>query len=941
MRNTRWYLAFIFGILVLGGSWFRVHAQSVYVAVDAASLSFASAHTWATLWHHGSYVQHNRLQRPAVTVQGDGEAFLTTSYEQGQERVWLVLKLSRPREVRGFLMVPLSRGGNGMRRYRFVLSEALARQHASRQARVMFYQAKVAYYRTLLSLYLPGTSWFRWQMEKAQQSAQQSAQLSTPTSQPLPKRPRIRFRGDFSHTLAFFSGGLAVSENLSLDTLLPDPRGSSSTVPIAQIRGIQTTPFDFSPHLKKQVIGVDLLSRFLPEDQYALFFPSLSGMIQNSHALASYLSRILPSDLLRGVYRTWQGFYQTQLCLHTQMLSNLVAKHPMGAVAVTGSDPYFSTGTDVAVLFHTTQPEPLLHKLQSCHTRALRTIPQARRVQGMLGSMRYSGVVSTDRRLSSYVLQLGQVLIVANSLVPIHRTVRVFLRQEKALVQCKEYLFFRRRYPLGYVGEAALLILTDTTIRRWGSPQWRIATSRRHRVAAILAALQARHLDQQPMPLHKIPWQVPGSGAWSYVGTQYRSAIYGSLSFMTPISELDLTTVTQEEAGLYRLWQQEYERQWKGTFDPIALRFVRQKLRWDIDLSVIPLIGNTAYQTWVGLFRGPQLQPQDGDPARLHLAHITVSLSPHSPLWRWADHWSEAYAHQKFSSWVGRFLSLSFLPGTFWQQWASSPQPSSVSTALFQSLPVVLTVGLRDQARCQQFMQAVQKASSRYKHFSVWTTHSFQEYTYVKIAPHPASQGRKHQTRLTIYYAITPQHMLITLSLAALKVSLQRLSRQSQQASSRPTTQMKTRATSRRVVSRIVQDNQPLHWPGKHVRLTLTRQLLQWIWMAYRDTILHHQQKRSWANLPILNEWKRRFPDKDPVAFHRQQTQRFLRCPGGGVYRWNAEWNTMESSVFGHPMQPKSPYLAASWTQQIQTILTGFTFEMQGLRSHVVLELAP
>lgn len=39
-------------------------------------------------------------------------------------------------------------------------------------------------------------------------------------------------------------------------------------------------------------------------------------------------------------------------------------------------------------------------------------------------------------------------------------------------------------------------MLSDATIRRWCGPQWRIADSRRTRAAAVLADLQAGHVEE-------------------------------------------------------------------------------------------------------------------------------------------------------------------------------------------------------------------------------------------------------------------------------------------------------------------------------------------------------------------------------------------------------------------------------------------------------------
>ena len=64
-------------------------------------------------------------------------------------------------------------------------------------------------------------------------------------------------------------------------------------------------------------------------------------------------------------------------------------------------------------------------------------------------------------------------------------------------------------------------------------------------------------------------------------------------------------------------------------------------------------------------------------------------------------------------------------------------------------------------------------------------------------------------------------------------------------------------------------------------------------------------QTHCWNNLPILNEWKRLYPDRDPVEVHRAVWGVELVCPGGGKYVWNEKFQTMESTVYGSPAAPK------------------------------------
>ena len=81
-------------------------------------------------------------------------------------------------------------------------------------------------------------------------------------------------------------------------------------------------------------------------------------------------------------------------------------------------------------------------------------------------------------------------------------------------------------------------------------------------------------------------------------------------------------------------------------------------------------------------------------------------------------------------------------------------------------------------------------------------------------------------------------------------------------------------------------------------------------------------------------------PDRDPVELHEQLWHIHLVCPGGGDYRWNDEWHTMESTVYGHPGEPKAgPSLPVSLLD-IARGNFGITFQENGLRARVELTRA-
>jgi hypothetical protein len=104
------------------------------------------------------------------------------------------------------------------------------------------------------------------------------------------------------------------------------------------------------------------------------------------------------------------------------------------------------------------------------------------------------------------------------------------------------------------------------------------------------------------------------------------------------------------------------------------------------------------------------------------------------------------------------------------------------------------------------------------------------------------------------------------------------------------------------------------------------------------DEFRSAMQSAAWGNLPILNEWKRRFPDQDPVDVHRRVWGTTLQCPGGGKYVWNEAFQTLESTAYGHPGEPKDGPSAPPAMSTFGRANFGITFEHDGLRARMILD---
>ena len=92
---------------------------------------------------------------------------------------------------------------------------------------------------------------------------------------------------------------------------------------------------------------------------------------------------------------------------------------------------------------------------------------------------------------------------------------------------------------------------------------------------------------------------------------------------------------------------------------------------------------------------------------------------------------------------------------------------------------------------------------------------------------------------------------------------------------------------------------------------------------SYAESI----RSRSWNNLPILREWHTRKGNLSELDFHTRYWNTVLICPGGGDYVWNDDYQTVESTVFGHPGQPRLPEDSKTPLSEIKQAQFGITFE--------------
>ena len=861
--------------------------------------------------------------QPYAALDGEGEAYVNGNNatpwmsNRGESPTQTIsIRAPENQAITGRLFV-VKNDLSGMVQVRFKISPAEAKP----EARQAFLTAKEQFYRDRLNRNIAGAAWFRHQLEMI---AKERGTNQSPRNNPGMNWSRNR-PPEFEDTFNLFTGGRALSENLQLDRAMAVRNGTNEgSVALTNLTGITVRQMDWKTLLHDPKPELDSLAPFIPADQHALFFPSFQALADMTDETDANGTPVLQMFEPRSEDASSRDRYQNQLCLGLTDLSRLLGPQVVASAAFTGSDPFLRVGTDVAILFEARNLPLLQASIVARQTAARTTHPGAKAVSGDIEGVHYVGVVSPDRAVCSYLASVSNVVFVTNSRKQLEYLVRTAQGKLPALSSQDEYLFFRQRYARGDEPETAFLVLSDATIRRWCGPQWRITDSRRTRAAAVLAELQAGQVDELVrgktggLDLQS-DYSAPDLGRLGLTPAGVTSATYGTLNFMTPISEIPLATVTSNEASAYERWRDGYQNNWQQFFDPIAVRFSISKQRLNTELTVMPLIMASRYNSIIAFATGAQIAPDAGDPHANALARLAFAVNNQSQPVQEAGNFVGNMApglKASFLSWLGQSVTLYADADPFWSELTAATNVNVFMEHSLARLPVGLYCEVKNSLGVAAFLTAVHAfADQSAPQMTVWQNLEYQGRPYVKISPSKLSRQSGPSDNWVVYYAVTPDSLTVTLSEDLLKRALAR--------------QIAQTSTNAPVVSGVKS------WLGRSLGLQMDRKFIDVLIKAMQDDYQTHLQMLAWNNLPILNEWKRLYPDKDPVKLHEQLWGVKLLCPGGGTYVWNDQWHTMESTVFGHPGEPKSG--TASLFPGMTDANLGITFENQGLSAKGIM----
>ncbi len=628
-----------------------------------------------------------------------------------------------------------------------------------------------------------------------------------------------------------------------------------------------------------------------------------------------------------------QGFYQRQLGLRLDFAARSVGGALIDEVAITGSDPYFPTGTDVAVLMQSKQSKVLFELIAA-------QIATAGQMRGALQSkeeIEGSTVVcwkTADRQMSSYIVQLPDAVVVSNSPEQMRQVLRAGAQKRSAMKDLDEYKFFRGRYPRKPDQNKAFVIITDAAIRRWCGPEWRIAAARRTRARAELADLTVEHMDSivagnvSGEKAISASTSLPSLGDLFLSSRGVRSARFGTLAFQTPIAEMALKSATQEEVRLYGNWRIDYQRRWRNVFDPIAIEVLVEDEDIHLDLSVIPLILDSSYRQWMELSGTGRLKKER--PAKHPESMISSSIA--------IDVNSEGFAYVRvllddigsadLLNWIDGELTwhVDYDQGWFERLEARSPWAVGESPSL-HDVPIGLFIPSCDNVRMAAFVDAVRARIERVvPNLITWKEKSFGDLQYVVGTFKEDAIGRLELPE--IYYATIPSGLALS---ANEQVLLRMVKHRTEQVADRVEGQHENEADAGPNAG-------PNAEPRPNYELRLSGKGMQWdLWQGWNSG-LRWNCRLAWSNIPAMNYLRSRYPDRDPIAVYKLLFGEQLVDPAEGEYLWSDAMQTYESSHYGHHLAPKAGPSVIVDAQPSDVAEASLSFQDGGLRARFQLD---
>jgi hypothetical protein len=485
------------------------------------------------------------------------------------------------------------------------------------------------------------------------------------------------------------TGRQAIDETLQANLQLrTGDNNQPASTPISDVESLNLPDHPWSKLLKQVHSNGDApgaaepIANLAPSDRMYARFDSLEAFIRLLKQAGPSLAPMLGSFANAQHLDRLVDRYESQLGIDASLFAEQFGDLAVNDVALLLDDPYLASGTAVSIIFKTDTPSVVnafLNKQLDDARSDLDASDATRTRRGR--DVRF--VESDNHRLSHIRLTLDNAVVVSNSPAPINAILATVDGESPSVADAGGFQFMRHFYP-AQESRTGLLFIGEDFVKRFTSPQYRIAQARRSRARAALHAPHYhamyrswldgewpdspdavfQHVERNTFTSH-------ADGSTIHFDLQHGThSAWGTTQWMRPISEIDIDKVTEAEQLAYEDFRQRYENLGFTYGDPIGLAFTQRNGRTTFDLRVTPLHQRSEYRDLaelVGdthLYNGPDTDGiqwtfgigEDSDLRRTSRRAVSRAMFGEQITLDWLGSWGAAGIAHRSGIWDGAIL---------------------------------------------------------------------------------------------------------------------------------------------------------------------------------------------------------------------------------------------------------------------------------------------
>jgi len=536
-------------------------------------------------------------------------------------------------------------------------------------------------------------------------------------SQPETAPERQRRLTEAGAVMELYTGMTSVREALQYDRGLGVARDPAATLDLTQVEGIELRVHPWQEMIaslpNKPVI--EALAKVVPDDMAYMHFHDLRSFVALARELDEWITPLAQSFEQQGGATHFVEAYERQLVVERTGLSETLGHIATDGIALLVGDAFLREGTDISLVFKVKNRTALVAALAGFEANARKARPDLDEARWKVGEHVVRRLYTPDGDIEQNRVELGDHLIISNSRGAIRHIIDAFEGRTGRLADSGDFQYLRARYPFDAKAEDGFVFISDAFVAHAVSPRTKILAGRRMHAQADLLAVQ------HGIMMHgwfegKEPNSIKDAQDKGYltadllkhadgqaIGFDERGALsgWGRVRLMTPLRDLPLEKVSEDEKSSYDQFRQTYQMYWRAMIDPIGAQIRRTAEGFSMDARMLPIIDSSDYNNVRELVGQARVMPRTAHPG----FHWVGAIGENARLRQQLDGAGRAFLGGRFATgWLGDWVAIGVLDRSGLQDLAlyglrhamGSPEKEDDVMRLFARLPAYLLVHLKN-----------------------------------------------------------------------------------------------------------------------------------------------------------------------------------------------------------------------------------------------------